>query len=154
MLGVVGIQLANGVLPGELLMGRKLRSTVPVHPKVLQPQVPDITQLRQRDAASKGSSKLNFDRRHGARELPPLTVGDDVWLTDLKRPAKVLDANPGTRRSYVVDSGGSSVRRNRRALRELHQPSVTPQVEQSDEPSNLKVSRYCRQIKPVRVLDL
>lgn len=146
--------LGNGVSPAELLMGRKLRSTVPAHPKVLQPELPNAVQVRHKEASSRASSKLNFDRKHRAKELHPLSVGDDVWITDLKRPAKVVDTNPGTPRSYVVDSDGSSVRRNRRTLRELSQPSIDPPVVQSEELTNVKVSRYGRHIKPVQMLDL
>ena len=98
----------------------------------------------------KASSKFNFNRKHRANELPPLTEGDNVWVRDLKRPAKVVDANPGTPWFYVVDSDGSTVRRNRRALRELSQPSSHhPRLEHTD----VKVSRYGRTIKP-KMLDL
>ena len=50
----------------------------------------------------------------------------------------MVDANPGTPRSYVVDSDGITVRRNRRALRELsqssspHPQSACPQLEHTD----------------------
>ena len=109
--------LGNRVSPGELLMGRKLRSTVPAHPNVSQPKLANSVQIRHKDVESKALSKFNIARKHRAKELHPLTVGDEVWITDLKRPAKMVDANPGTPRSYVVDSDGSTVRRNRRALR-------------------------------------
>ena len=65
----------------------------------------------------------------------------------MKRPAKVVDVNPGTPRSYVVDSDGS----NRRVLRELSPPSSPhPQLEHTD----VKVSSYGRTIKPINILDL
>ena len=111
---------------------------------------------RQKEVESKASSKFNFDRKHRAKELPPLTVGDEVWITDLKRAANVVDANPGTPRSYVVDSDGSTVRRNRRALRELSQSSsphpqpACPQLEHT----GVKMSRYGRTIKAIKRLDL
>ena len=71
----------------------------------------------------KASPKLNFDRKHRSTELPPLTGGFEVWVADLKRPANVVDANPGTPQSYEVDTDGNTVRRIRRALRELSQSS-------------------------------
>ena len=146
----------TNVLQPKLLMRRKLRSTVPAHPNVLQPKLPNSVQVRQKEVESKASSKFNFDRKHRAKELPPLTVGDEVCITDLKRLAKVVDANPGTPRSYVVDSDGSTVRRNRRALRELSQSSsphpqpACPQLEHT----GVKVSRYGRTIKAIKKLDL
>ena len=89
----------SNVLQPKPLMGRKLRSTVPAHPNVLQPKLPNSVQIRQKEVELKASSKFNFDRKHRAKELPPLTVGYEVWITDLKCPAKVVDANPGTPRS-------------------------------------------------------
>ena len=79
-----------------------------------------------------------------------------MWITDLKRPAKVVDANPGTPRSYVVDTDGSTVRRHRRALRELSQsPSPHPQRACPQlEHTGVKVLRYGRTIKAIRKLDL
>ena len=100
---VVDTDMDNASFVGELLMGRKLRSTVPAHPNVLQPKLPNAVHIRQKELELKASSKFNFDRKHRSKELPPLTVGDEVWVTDPKRPAKVVDANPGTPRSYVVD---------------------------------------------------
>ena len=153
---VVDTDMDNVSFVGELLMGRKLRSTVPAHPNVLQPKLPNAVHIRQKEVEMKASSKFNFDRKHRSKELPPLTVGDEVWVTDLKRPAKVVDANPGTPRSYVVDSDGSTVRRNRRALRELsqststHPQSACPQLEHT----GVKMSRYGRTIKAIKRLDL
>ena len=153
---VVDTDMDNVSFVGEILVGRKLRSTVPAHPNVLQPKLPNAVHIRQKELELKASSKFNFDRKHRSKELPPLTVGDEIWVTDLKRPAKVVDANPGTPRSYVVDSDGSTVRRNRRALRELsqstspHPQSACPQLEHTD----VKMSRYGRTIKAIKRLDL
>ena len=153
---VVDADMDNVLFVGEILMGRKLRSTVPAHPNVLQPKLPNAVHIREKEVELKASSKFNFDRKHRSKELPPVTVGEEVWVTDLKRPAKVVDANPGTPRSYVVDSDGSTVRRNRRALRELsqstspHPQSACPQLEHT----GVKMSRYGRTIKAIKRLDL
>ena len=104
----------------------------------------------------KASSKFNFDRKHRSNELPSLTVGDEVWVTDLKRPAKVVDANPCITRSYVVVSDGSTARRNRRALREVsqssspHPQSACPQLEHT----GMTMSRHGRTIKAIKRFDL
>ena len=84
------------VLQPNPLVGRKLRPIVPVQPNVLQPKLLNTVQIRQKEEKLTASSKFNFDRKHRAKELTPLTVGYEVWITDLKRPAKVVDANPGT----------------------------------------------------------
>ena len=104
----------------------------------------------------KASYKFNFDRKHRSEELPPLTLADEVWITDLKRPAKVVDANPCAPRSYVVDSDGSDVRRNRRAPREPSQSSSPPPQPSCPqlEHTGGKISRYGRTIKAIKRLDL
>ena len=54
--------IGNGVSPGELLMGRKLRSTVPAHTNVLQPKLPkvergsSVVECRTRNRVSPGSN--------------------------------------------------------------------------------------------------
>ncbi|XP_064469533.1 uncharacterized protein K02A2.6-like [Ornithodoros turicata] len=40
--------LANGYSPSELLMGRKLRTTIPISPEVLLPKTPNYDDLRKR----------------------------------------------------------------------------------------------------------
>ena len=121
--------LENGASPAELLMGRKLRSTVPTLPKVLQPQLPDATQIRLKESKSRGLTKLQFD----AKELPALSVGEKVWIKDLERPANVISPVPGTPRSYLVKSSGGTVRRNRRSLTALCEPSdVPPDISSTD----------------------
>ena len=62
--------IGNGVSPGELLMGRKLRSTVPTHPNVSQPKLPNAVHIRQKGVELKASSTFNFDRKHRSKELP------------------------------------------------------------------------------------
>ena len=66
------------VLQPNPLVGRKLRPTVPVQPNVLQPKLPNAVHryTRQKEVESKASSKFNFDRKHRANELPPLTLGE------------------------------------------------------------------------------
>ena len=68
--------LENGASPAELLMGRKLRSTVPTLPKVLLPQLLEATQIRLKETESRAPIRLQFDRRHRAKELPALSIGE------------------------------------------------------------------------------
>ena len=72
--------LQNGYSPSELLMSRRLRSTVPISLKQHMPEKPDMAMVRNRDEEIKEKQKRNFDRRHRSTELPPLSPGDLVWL--------------------------------------------------------------------------
>ena len=66
-------RIRSNVLQPKPLMCRKLRSTVPVQPNVLQPKLPNAVHrsTRQKEVESKASSKFNFDRKHRAKEPPP-----------------------------------------------------------------------------------
>ena len=77
--------LQNGLSPSELLMSRKLRTTVPVTRELLRPKVPDPESLREREEKLKTRQQSNFDHHHGVRELSPLEMlwcgCDAEWQT-------------------------------------------------------------------------
>ena len=62
--------LKNGLSPAELLMGRKLRTTVPEIPQQLNPKLPNMAQLRRRE------------RREKQRELQKTSPCSDFQTTD------------------------------------------------------------------------
>lgn len=70
--------LDNGFTPAELLMGRKLRSTLPLAPEKLTPKLPDYDQLRKTEQAYKHQQAENYNRRHRASPLPNSNTGDKV----------------------------------------------------------------------------
>ena len=116
-----------GYSPVELLMSRKLRTTVPMLPELRKPAIVDpslVAEARQ---------KRNFDERHGTRELSLLLPGDTVWVTDRQSSATVTEKIAP--RSYAVDMGDGTFRRNRRylltSLREMND-SDTPDQSSPD----------------------
>ena len=126
--------LQSGYSPSQLLMGRLLRSTVPTTRAQREPRIPDVTKVQARDKQSKARQKRNHDTLHGARELQPLIPGDKVWIPQRQSEGEVQgEVAP---RSYSVESGGETIRRNRRDLIRLPQSEsgVTPSEpgEQSD----------------------
>ena len=64
--------LENGFSPAELLMSRKVRTTLPVTETQLLPSILDRELVRQREEQSKQKMKENFDRHHKAIPLPSL----------------------------------------------------------------------------------
>ena len=111
--------LENGYSPAELLMGRKLRTTVPVVPTQLLPSLPEISQLREKEKQMKEKQRKNFDRHHRATDLKPLQTGASVWIPDNSSEGTVVgETNP---RSYVVQTPSGTYRRNRRQLIPLPQ---------------------------------
>ena len=63
--------LQNGYTPSELLMNRKLRTTVPTTREQRKPEVPDQQSLWTRKKINR-NQKRNFDSRRGVRDLPEL----------------------------------------------------------------------------------
>ena len=118
---------ATGKTPSELIMGRLIRTTLPTLTKVLEPKLPNHTAIKRADIKAKRGYKESFDKRNGARELPKLQPGDRVrakldnekqWTTEAKVVCE--DQSP---RSYIIDTGGRRLRRNRRHLRKVRTPT-------------------------------
>ncbi|KAM7281966.1 uncharacterized protein ISCGN_002124 [Ixodes scapularis] len=107
--------LPNGYSPIELLMGRRIRTTVPIATQLLEPKLPDQKELRHYEQENRNRQKQYFDRRHGVRQLDPLGSGERVWVIDLKRTG-VVQKKAHTPRSYWITSEGQEIRRNRTHL--------------------------------------
>ena len=107
--------LHNGYSPAQLLFGRQIRTNLPVMEEQLYPKWPDFQNLRQGEDAYRANYKENYDRRHRAAELPPLQPGTQVWVKDMKRPGVVQQPHD-TPRSYLINSQGGVLRRNRAHL--------------------------------------
>ena len=102
--------LQNGYGPSELLMGRKLKTVVPITREQRKPQVLDAEALRAQEEKLKADQKRNFDRHHGVQELPQLNLGDLTWLPDFQMEA-VVDEEVAPR-SYNVSTPQGTVRRD------------------------------------------
>lgn len=140
--------LAHGASPAELLMGRRLRSTVPVPPQTLKPKWPDLQAFRKKDASLKENQRKAYGARHRARELPTLEPGQRVWIRSAKTTGTVQSSST-TPRSYNVETESGTLRRNRAqltALPEPDQPDPEPEPEQSS--SDVTVTRSGRVSRP------
>eukprot|EP00057_Strongylocentrotus_purpuratus_P013777 XP_011668251.1 PREDICTED: uncharacterized protein K02A2.6-like [Strongylocentrotus purpuratus] len=108
--------------PAELLLGRQIRTTLPSH--LSNPRNTDEVQENMRQRQVK--MKEEHDRTAGPI-LAPLPVDQRVRVLDERKcwiPARVSRICE-ERNSYVVETpNGSSLRRNRSHLRELHKPST------------------------------
>ena len=106
--------LQLGYSPAELLMGRVLRTTVPTTIAQRKPKIPNLTSVRAKDKKSKARQKQDFDSHHGARELPLLQPGDQVWVSGRETEAEVQgEVAP---QSYVIETEDGTFRRNRQQL--------------------------------------
>ena len=112
--------LENGYSPAELLMGRKVRTTVPITKSNLLPCTINMSQLRVKEQQLKERQRKNFDDHHGAKDLGQLKEGARIWISDTGATGRVIQGtqtNPP--RSYMVETPTGTYRRNRRSLTAL-----------------------------------
>ena len=112
----------NGLSPSQLLMSRRLRTTLPTVPKMLAPEVPDRQVVKRKEVEYKQKYTQSHDSRHRVVHLPSLSAGDLVYVRDQSRYGEVVEklSNP---RSYRVSmDNGNVLTRNRGTL--LHTGST------------------------------
>ena len=109
--------LANGRAPSQMLMGRRLKTTLPVVPERLLPDsLEDVSIKRQRER-----SRIKEARDKTARSLGELAPGDTVRVqnhrTRLWNEKAQVQSKVAPRSYEVLTENGYLLRRNRRALR-------------------------------------
>ena len=112
-----------GVSPAQLLMGRRTRTMIPTHRRLLLPQTIDPDRVVKTLTQRQQASKAHFDKT--SKDLPPLSAGDKVRIRSRGdrewRKAEILP------RSYLVgDEQGRVYRRNRRQI--ISVPNDGPMV--------------------------
>ena len=89
--------------PSELLMGRKLRSTIPQTTTVLIPGWPYLKEFKVKNRGLKEKQKICYDQRHQTRSKTPLEDGTEVWVSkDGDMIPGTVTAPASTPRSYLV----------------------------------------------------
>lgn len=101
--------------PAQMLMGRRLRTSIPVTEDMLKPQLYDPEEVLPKLKERQRKQKLQHDRT--AKELPPLKEGEVVRVKEGSKwkPARVTQVLPSPR-SYKVETENGEYRRNRRHL--------------------------------------
>ena len=106
--------IKNGYSSAELLMGRKLRTTVPMIPAKPASKTPNMEAVQQFEQESRQKLKANFDKI--LRDVPPssclsLREGDEMYVPDRNETATVIEKSTPT--SYKVQGDTKEVCRNR-----------------------------------------
>lgn len=152
--------LVGGYSPSQLLFGRSLRDNLPTLEANLEPKFINHNDYFCKMQEQKKKQKINFDRSHNARQLSSLKPDQLVWIVDKKMYGRVLN-KVGQRRFVIRTENESTIRRNRRFLREMPstsdgvtgchvEPPVTAQLaEQPNQPR--RSARESR--KPVHLKD-
>ena len=132
--------------PAELLMGRRIRSTLPQVRQQLIPGWNYMEEVQQADKCHKLCQKKNYDHRHKARELPPITCDTEVWVKSGDTPVRgTIQDKLDTPRSYLVNTPTGTHRRNR-----YHLAPVPP--EQSSEPPPIVVESSQPSTEPRKIM--
>lgn len=127
---------STGISPAELLMGRKIRTTLPSLRRNLIPKWPDNDLVRRRDGEAKLKQAFYFNKRHRVRDLPQLQPVDQVLLKldgekTWNGPASVPQES-STPRSYQVYTPGGEVRRTRRHLQLIRGETAQSEIMNSE----------------------
>lgn len=107
----------TGFSPAKLLMGRKIRTTLPTLEKKLLPKRPSRTAVKERDGKEKAQQAHYFNRHHGARPLPALRPGDVVFSKfDHEKswclPAVISSESTAPRSFVIRTQHGAELRQN------------------------------------------
>ena len=109
--------LQNGLSPAQMLMGRRLRTNLPMHDNLLKPK--GAVKVRQAKEEEKVKQKKRHDK--SAKQLPYLKPVDRVRLLDYSTgmwTQQGLVQQEVAPRSYLIQTDrGSALRRNRVDIR-------------------------------------
>ena len=123
--------LENGFSPSELLMGRKLKTKLPVLPSTLAPKTPNHSSVKEKEEKIKERQRKNFNKRHATKEAQKLKPNDKVFVRDMKKTGHIVRPHHNPR-SFIVHTDSGDIRRNNRHL--------TPIPEQAEVPHNTQQS--------------
>ncbi|GBN54024.1 hypothetical protein AVEN_108657-1 [Araneus ventricosus] len=73
--------LENGFSTSELLIGRRINTTLPVPKTQLQPYSVNKKVLEAKEERRIEGQKTNYDKHHGVKSLDELDPGQNVWIT-------------------------------------------------------------------------
>ena len=146
-----------GLSPTELLMGRKVRTTLPQTTSQFIPDWKYIEEYRKSDNKYKQKQKENYDQRHRVRPQSPLSEDTPVLVrtgSDTARVSRVISTNT----SFLSCSPSGQLRRNRFHLVPLNSPiPTTPNVQSRSNPRSSPImtrSRTGTVIRPPDKLNL
>ena len=75
--------------PGELLMGRQLRTSVPQLSQKQTPQWLHLVGFREANKLFRSKQKRNYDNHHGVRQQSEIPDDSEVWITTDKEPVRI-----------------------------------------------------------------
>ena len=103
--------LDNGYTPSELLMGRLLQTTLPVHQNNLMPRNTTKDDIAEHEEAKRQATKQHHDQHFRAKELSELKPDGMVYIRDSQKDGMII--KKVAPRSYQVQTHSGTVRRSK-----------------------------------------
>ena len=116
--------LQNGYSPSELLMGRNLKTKLPILPVKLLTKAPDHAAVQEKEKDRKEKNRHYYNKRHAVKDAQTLKTNEQVYIKDLQKMGKIT-AQHHNPRSYIISTGQGNVRRNRTHLVPIQDKVVT-----------------------------
>lgn len=98
------------VSPAQIMFNRRVRTKIPVHTKLLQPEIPQNVhrKLMERQALTKNYHDTHAKKREQFREGESVLVRNGkVW-----EPVKIVSMHDTPRSYLIINRNGNTVRRN------------------------------------------
>ena len=111
LLSYSGTPLECGYSPSQLLVGRQLRTKIPMVPSTLEPSCVESKQLQDKQENTQRKQNKTYYHCHRARPLGILQPGDSVRVQDAKTSGTVIKQTDSPR-SYLVRTPTSLNRRH------------------------------------------
>ena len=115
MLAYRSTPLENGLSTAELLMGKRLRTTVPVMPQQLNPKLSNNSQLCLRENQQSEKQRENYNKLHRTVISKSIRKGDNVWIPEMEKRSTLIKQK-GIRLYLVQTVDGSVYQRNHKHL--------------------------------------
>ena len=116
-----------GLSPAELLMGRKIRTTLPQTTDSFVPEWPFLQDFQKANEEEKAKQKAGYDRCHRVQNLRKYQQTQMcMWVTtDGHNTAGRTITAADTPRSYIIQTANGESRRNRSQLNVIPPPIET-----------------------------
>lgn len=115
--------------PAELLMGRKLKTTMLTHPDSLQPALPNHDAFKTSNDAYKIRMKENHDNNKKIQPLQPIETGTRVYIRDNRKEGVAINTSDSNSRQVIIETNtGNTLVRNRAATIPIPDTAVESSV--------------------------
>ena len=113
-----------GHSPAELLMGRRIRTTLPILPDQLEPTWSFLEDFRLSDKRYKQQMTSNYNQRYRTRPLPVFKDSSPVYIRTpgRRQTTGIVKYQTPSPRSYYVETPSGGLRRNRQHLTPIPLP--------------------------------